>query len=215
MDPGDFFPQLQEAVSQLPVPVITVLARRGAPPFQLLAATLLSLRTRDAATTGAAQRLFLIAPDPAALLQVGVARVEEAIYPVGFYRVKARQLYQIAGILVEEYAGEVPADRAALLRLPGVGIKTANLVLIHGFNKEFICVDIHVHRISNRIGLIKTGSPEESETHLYKVLPRDIWKVYNDVLVAFGQSVCTPLSPHCSLCPLAVSCPALGVGRKR
>jgi len=141
--------------------------------------------------------------------------IQTLIYPVGFYRVKARNLKQIAYQLIDRFQGEVPADRQLLLSLPGVGRKTANLVLNLGFGIPAICVDTHVHRISNRLGWVRTRTPEQTEYALMEVLPQRYWIPINEVLVAYGQRVCTPQSPFCSTCPLERECPKVGVGRRR
>ncbi|MGC8917238.1 MAG: endonuclease III domain-containing protein [Thermoanaerobaculum sp.] len=184
-------------------------------PFRLLVACVISLRTRDEVTAHAAARLFAAAPDPEALAALPEERIAELIYPAGFYRTKARQLRHIARELVTKHQGQVPACREALEGLPGVGRKTANLVLGLAFGVPAICVDTHVHRISNRLGLVRTRQPEETEKALQEVLPREWWIPLNDLLVTFGQRVCTPVSPRCSACPLDPRCPKMGVTRRR
>ena len=141
--------------------------------------------------------------------------IERAIYPVGFYRTKARVLRDVSRDLVARYGGSVPDDIDALLTLKGVGRKTANLVVTQGFNKPGICVDVHVHRISNRWGYVRTKTPEETEMALRRRLPRRYWIGYNDLLVSFGQNICLPVSPHCSRCPIRAGCPRTGVARSR
>jgi len=184
-------------------------------PFRVLIACLLSLRTQDATTRGATERLFRVADTPAALGALHPRRIERLIYPVGFYHTKARGLRQVCRHLLDRFGGEVPDDLDALLTLPGVGRKTANLVVTVGFGKPGICVDVHVHRISNRLGFVRTRSPEHTELALRAKLPRRHWIGYNDLLVAFGQNVCRPLSPHCSRCPVATRCRRVGVTRTR
>jgi endonuclease-3 len=184
-------------------------------PFHLLVSCVISLRTRDEVTHHASRRLLDLAPDPAVLAELSAEAIAEAIYPAGFYRTKGRQLQQIARHLVAHHDGRVPADEAELLRLPGVGRKTANLVLGLGFGIPAICVDTHVHRISNRLGLVETMSPERTETALRDVLPRKLWIPINDLLVTFGQNRCHPTSPRCTGCPLDDLCPRIGVSRHR
>jgi endonuclease-3 len=184
-------------------------------PFRLLVACVISLRTKDAVTAAASARLFAVADTPAALAQLEEDRIARHIFPAGFYRTKARQLRAIARRLVADHGGAVPPRREDLLALPGVGRKTANLVLGLGFGIPAICVDTHVHRISNRLGLVATSTPEATEKALEGVLPRKFWIDINDLLVTFGQHICHPTSPRCSLCPLARRCPRLGVSRSR
>lgn len=184
-------------------------------PFRLLVACVISLRTKDQVTAQAAARLLTVAPDAPSLARLPAERIAELIYPAGFYRTKGRQLQQIARILVEQWGSRVPKTREELMSLPGVGRKTANLVLGLGFGIPAICVDTHVHRIANRLGLVHTKNPEATEAALREVLPKAWWIPINDVLVTFGQKVCTPVSPRCSRCPVAARCPKLGVNHHR
>jgi endonuclease-3 len=187
----------------------------GDDPFRILVACLLSLRTRDETTGPAAARLFALAGDPAALLRLPRRRIERAIFPVGFYRTKARVLHAVSRQLAARFGGRVPADLDALLTLPGVGRKTANLVVTVGFGLPGICVDTHVHRITNRLGFVCTRTPEETERALRATLPRRHWIGLNALLVAYGQNVCQPLSPHCSRCRVRPACRRVGVVRSR
>jgi endonuclease-3 len=155
--------------------------------------------------------LFALADTPAAMLRLSARRIERAIYPVGFYRTKARVIRRICRLLLERFGGRVPDDLDTLLTLPGVGRKTANLVVTLGYGKPGICVDTHVHRISNRLGYVRTRTPEETEAALRARLPARYWIGYNDLLVAFGQNVCTPVSPRCSTCPVRAWCRRVGV----
>jgi endonuclease-3 len=196
-------------------PIITFIATRGASPFEILVSTLLSLRTKDEVTSQAATRLFELARTPRQMIALGERKIAKCIYPVGFYPTKAKRLVAISRILLEKYDGRVPDEMEALLKLPGVGRKTANLVLVEGFKKDAICVDTHVHRISNRIGYVKTKNPEATEFALREKLPRRHWIRYNELLVAFGQVICRPISPHCSRCPVESICPRRGVTRSR
>ena len=196
---------------------VTTLAEeeKSRSPFRLLVACVISLRTKDEVTAEASKRLFAIAPDSKRLAELDVESIAKAIYPAGFYNTKARQLKGIGRILRDEYGGEVPPDELPLLTLPGVGRKTANLVLGLGFGIPAICVDTHVHRISNRLGLVKTKTPEQTERALNEVLPGDLWVPINDLLVTFGQNRCHPTSPRCTECPLEDLCPRIGVTRFR
>ena len=176
---------------------------------------MLSLRTKDTTTEGAARRLFALAGSPEAMLKLSPGEIEKAIYPVGFYRVKARNVLDISQTLLEKFGGKVPDDIDTLLTLKGVGRKTANLVVTVGFGKPGICVDTHVHRISNIWGLVKTASPDETEQVLRKVLPKRYWIAYNDLLVCYGQNLCVPVSPWCSRCRIRGLCPRLNVKKSR
>ncbi|MGD8835980.1 MAG: endonuclease III [Desulfobacteraceae bacterium] len=196
-------------------PIITFIANRGATPFEVLVSTLLSLRTKDEVTSEAAKRLFEKAVTPKQLLALGEQKTAKLIYPVGFYPTKAKRLMQISQIILDAHGGQVPDTIEALLKLPGVGRKTANLVLVEGFKKKAICVDTHVHRISNRIGYVNTKNPDQTEMALREKLPSRHWVRYNELLVAFGQVICRPISPFCSKCPVAEMCPCIGVKRSR
>ena len=176
---------------------------------------MISLRTKDAVTAQASARLFAVAATPGAVVGLAEARIAKLIFPAGFYNTKAKQIRAIARRVAADHHGEVPGDREALLALPGVGRKTANLVLGLGFGIPAICVDTHVHRISNRLGLVNTRTPEQTEHALESLLPQRSWIDINDLLVTFGQQVCHPTSPRCSTCPLAARCPRLGVTRSR
>ncbi len=184
-------------------------------PYHILVSCIISLRTKDAVTREASARLLALAPDPATLAGLDEATIARAIYPAGFYNTKARQLRRIGSILAEEHGGAVPPDRKALLAMPGVGPKTASLVLGLGFGIPAICVDTHVHRIANRLGLVATRTPEATEPALERILPEDLWIDINDLLVTFGQNRCHPTSPRCTGCPLDDLCPKNGVTRHR
>jgi len=205
---------VREAPRWRPTAIAEVAAGR-ADPFRVLVACLLSLRTKDETTGPAARRLFALGGTPAGLLRVPARRIEQAIYPVGFYRTKARVIHAVCRDLLERFEGRVPERLEDLLTLKGVGRKTANLVVTVGFQRPGICVDTHVHRISNRWGYVRTRTPDETEMALRRRLPRRYWIGYNDLLVAFGQNVCQPVSPHCSRCPVAAWCPRVGVRRSR
>jgi endonuclease-3 len=192
-----------------------ITAATGRDPFRILVACLLSLRTKDETTGAAAARLFALADSPAAMLALPARRIARAIYPVGFYRTKARRIRRLCRELLARHGGRVPADLDALLELDGVGRKTANLVVTMAFGRPGICVDTHVHRITNRLGFVRTRTPEETERALRRRLPRRHWIPLNDLLVAFGQQVCRPTSPRCSTCPVGDLCPRVGVRRAR
>jgi endonuclease III len=196
-------------------PIITFIANRGATPFEVLVSTILSLRTKDEVTAKAARRLFNEARTPEQILALGESAIADLIYPVGFYPTKAQRLTAISRIILNSHGGRVPDTIEALLKLPGVGRKTANLVLVEGFKKPAVCVDTHVHRISNRIGYVQTKTPDQTEMALRAKLPRKHWIRYNELLVAFGQVICRPVSPFCSKCPVAPMCPRVGVTKSR
>ncbi|HVN85555.1 MAG TPA: endonuclease III [Candidatus Binatia bacterium] len=196
-------------------PVVTFIAMQSRDPFRVLMSCLLSLRTKDETTGPASQRLFGLADTPQAMLKLTTRQIEKAIYPVGFYRTKAKTIRALCRRLVDEFAGRVPADLDTLLTFNGVGRKTANLVLIQGFGKPGMCVDTHVHRISNRWNYVHTKNPHDTEMALRRKLPAEYWLDYNDLLVAFGQTICKPTSPLCSRCPIETRCPKRGVTRSR
>lgn len=215
--PGELawlFSQLSRLHGQLH-PTTLAQVEKARDPFRLLVACILSQRTKDAVTAQAAARLLAQAPTPSALAHLPEEKIAQLIYPVGFYRTKASQLRQLAHLLLERHGGLVPASREALLALPAVGRKTANLVLGLAFGIPAICVDTHVHRLANRLGLVTTRQPEETEKALEALLPQAYWIPLNDLLVTLGQNLCTPTSPHCSSCPLAARCPRVGVARHR
>jgi endonuclease-3 len=197
-------------------PVVTVIGDEFAKdPWALLASTVLSLRTKDETTGPASRRLLEKAPGPKALLKIPVEEVARLIYPVGFYKTKAENLHRIAALLVEQYGGKVPSNQEALLALPGVGLKTANLVLSEAFGIDAICVDTHVHRICNRAGWVETSEPVKTEAALREILPKKYWQSINIRLVRYGQEMCRPISPWCSRCVIAPYCARCGVERSR
>ncbi len=203
---------LRKEVRRWPVPAIGHYTRT---PFTTLVSCILSLRTQDRTTSQASERLFNVAETPGAIRKLSRKKIERLIYPVSFYRVKAGTIREISSILLKRYEGAVPDRLDELLTLPGVGRKTANIVVTLAFNKPGIAVDIHVHRISNRLGYVSTKTPDETETRLRAKLPRRYWIVINDLLVAFGQNLCKPVSPHCSICPVERYCERVGVNRSR
>ncbi len=206
---------LRDEMPRYPAPLIDSMGVAGQDPFRILIATILSLRTKDTLTAVVAPQLFAAADTPAAMLALSEERIAELIYPVGFYRTKARSIRQVCALLLDRYGGAVPDDLDGLLALPGVGRKTANLVLTMGFGKPGICVDTHVHRISNRWGYLHTRDPEATELALREKLPPQYWIPINGLLVTLGQNICHPTSPRCSTCPVAAYCARIGVTRSR
>ena len=202
---------LRREVPKWQTPIVTLMAETYRSPFRVLISCILSLRTQDATTAQASRRLFALADSAQAMTKLTAKRIEKAIYPVGFYRTKAKNILEICRTLVDNYSGKVPDDIDELLKLKGVGRKTANLVVTLGYHKLGICVDTHVHRISNRWGYIKTTTPEKTEFALRDKLPKQYWIEYNDLLVSFGQHLCRPISPVCSQCPVEKYCSKNGV----
>ncbi len=206
---------LQKEAPKWNVPIVTQVAQRSRDPFQILISTLLSLRTKDEVTSQASHRLFKRASTPQSVLQLPASEIRQLIYPVGFYKRKAENIIQVCRTLIDQYNGKVPDDLDKLLELPGVGRKTANLVITLGFGKPGICVDTHVHRISNRLGYVRTKTPGKTEMALRAKLPPEWWIPINDILVAFGQALCKPISPWCSRCPVEQFCEKVGVDKHR
>ncbi len=212
--------RLGRAIRGLELPAVEKISEeQSGDPFRVLIVTMLSAQTRDEVTAVASDRLFAVAATPEALVRLSRARIERLIYPVSFYRHKARHLKETCRLLTSKYKGRVPTTMDVLLTLPGVGRKTANLVLIVAHRSQSnICVDTHVHRISNRLGWVRTRTPAETEQALYKVAPRRWWSRLNLYLVTWGQQVCRPLYPRCHDCAIGSACPRLGVtrvGRRR
>ena len=207
---------LREEIKKWPVPAVGQITDEvGDLPFKVLISTILSLRTKDTVTIEASRRLLRRAATPEAILALTIPEIEKLIYPVGFYHTKAKSLQATCNILIEKYKSQVPRDLEKLLELPGVGRKTANLVITLGFDDYGICVDTHVHRISNFFGYVKTKTPEDTEFALRKKLPKKYWKTYNDILVTFGQNLCVPVSPWCSRCPVRDYCERVGLRKNR
>ena len=207
---------LRREVPKWKVPAVGVIADEATDrPFETLVSTILSLRTKDKVTEEASRKLLSRGSSPAEIAALPIPEIEDLIYPVGFYHTKAKNLRETCRILLERHHGHVPRKMEELLKLPGVGRKTANLVLTIGYDDYGICVDTHVHRISNLWGYVSTRTPEETEFALRKKLPRRHWKTYNDLLVTFGQNLCVPISPWCSRCPLEKHCEKVGLRRSR
>ena len=197
------------------LPIVTLIAETEQDPFKVLVSTILSARTKDEATAAATRRLFDAASTPEEIAALPAAELERLIFPVGFYRTKAKNLRLAMGVLRERFGGDVPQTVEELIELPGVGRKTANLVVTEGFRRPGICVDTHVHRITNLWGYVDTRNPLETEMALRAKLPRSQWIGLNKTLVSFGQKLCVPVSPWCSRCPVEEWCPKLGVKRRR
>lgn len=197
---------LKEEVKQWKPPIVGEIERHFKDPYRVLISCLLSLRTKDKVTEAASTKLFFLADNPYSMLKLSPAKIMKAIYPVGFYRRKAEAVRIISKILIEKHNGIVPDKIDELLKLPGVGRKTANLVVTVAYKKQGLCVDTHVHRIVNRWGYVKTKSPYETEMALRKKLSPRYWIIFNDLLVAYGQNLCRPISPKCNICSISKYC---------
>ena len=208
-------PRVKRAVMGEEDPSVTSIARKSRSPFKTLVSTVISARTKDEVTRAASERLFAVAGTPEEIARLNETTLARLIFPAGFYKTKARAIRALSRAIVADYNGRVPTTIDELLRLPGVGRKTANLVVTQAFRKPGICVDTHVHRIVNRIGVVGTGKPSETEFALRNVLPRKHWIEINDLLVTFGKAICTPVSPRCSVCPIRTDCTQSGVKRSR
>lgn len=206
---------LQYETKHIADPSVTLVGKRWHDPFLVLISCLLSLRTKDETTLPASERLFALGQTPEQILKLSVRQIEKAIYPVGFYKTKAGRIKEICKDLINKFGSKVPSDLDVLLTLKGVGRKTANLVLTEGFGIPAVCVDTHVHRISNRFGYVQTKDPEETEWALRKHLPQRFWIEYNALLVTWGQNICKPVSPLCSLCKINKFCAKAGVLKHR
>ena len=213
----DIFTEFRKAIEKegVQLPSVSLIAEKNNDPFRVLMATIISLRTKDEVTLASSERLFALASDPKTMRACSIGEIEKAIYPAGFYKTKAKTILQICEILLEKHQGKVPDDQKALLELPGVGIKTANLTLNLGFGIDAICVDCHVHQIANRMNWVSTKTAEQTEIALQKVMSKRFWIPLNELLVRYGQLICTPISPICSKCPKEESCPKVGVQRSR
>lgn len=197
------------------LPSVSQIALKHNNPYSILVSTLISLRTKDSVTMAASEKILSVASTPYELSQLDIKKIEELIFPAGFYKRKAVQLKEIGEILTKKYDGKVPSNTEDLMALPGVGIKTANLTLNLGFGINAICVDCHVHQIANRLGWIDTKYAENSVDALEKILPKKFWIPLNELLVSYGQLICTPVSPFCSKCPEQNNCPKNGVNKNR
>ena len=214
-DIGRVIRLIEKEVTKWELPIVSSLAEEHSGPFPILISTILSLRTKDEVTAIAAERLLALAKTPEEMLKISEGKIIKAIYPVGFYRIKAKTILRISKELIDRFHSRVPDTIEQLLTLKGVGRKTANLVVALGYNKKGLCVDTHVHRISNRLGYVKTKTPDETEFALRKKLPSRYWLRYNTLMVAFGRHVCVPISPFCSRCPVFAYCDRVNVVRSR
>lgn len=205
---------LEKEFQKFNAPVVDLVEAQTNDPFKILVTTILSARTKDKTTSEVVMQMFEYIHTPEDLAKYSLEEIEEMIYPVGFFRNKAKSLYKLPAIMKEKFDNKVPEEIDELLELPGVGRKTANLVRAIAFKKPAICVDVHVHRISNRLGYVKTVTPLETEMKLREILPKKYWLNYNSYLVAFGQNHCTPRNPKCSTCPLYDECARIGVETK-
>lgn len=218
MNPADIhtiIADLRDEYKNWQTPAVTIVAHCNGSPYKVLVSCIISLRTKDEVTALASARLFERAPTPGAMVKLTEEEISSLIYPAGFYRTKAAQIALLSQQLVDGYGGVVPDEIDELLHFKGVGRKTANLVVTLGYGKPGICVDTHVHRICNRLGYVRTKNPDETENVLRKQLPPEYWIEINDLLVAFGQNHCHPVSPRCSSCRLADRCDRAGVGVSR
>ena len=206
---------LKKEVKKFKNPIVTEVSNRTKDPFKVLISCILSLRTKDEVTAKASSRLFKLADTPKKLIELKNKKIEKLIYPVGFYKTKAKRIKEISKSLLNKYNGKVPDNIDELLKFNGVGRKTANIVITFGFNKLGIAVDTHVHRISNRLGLVRTKIPDKTEFALRKLLPKKYWIDYNDLLVSYGQNICVPISPLCSKCVIKKYCKRTGVKKSR
>ena len=214
MNINKVYKALEKQFKNYPAPVVDLIEAQTKDPFKILVTTILSARTKDQTTSDVAHRLFEVINIPQDFNDFSVEELEKMIYPVGFYRNKARYLKELPKVLKIEFNNAIPEEIDNLVKLPGVGRKTANLVRAIAFKKPAICVDIHVHRISNRLGYVKTKTPLETEMALRKKLPENYWIMYNSYLVAFGQNHCTPRNPKCSTCTIFDECGRVGVSTK-
>jgi len=196
---------IKEYVKKTDAPVYKLSNIREKDPFKILVSTVLSLRTRDVITKEVTEKLFSIINSPHEVLKIGKSKIEEMIKKVGFYKNKAKTIFELSSFLVENYNGEVPDEFEILLKVKGIGRKTATLVMIEAFDKDYICVDTHVHRISNRLGIVNTKKPYETERLLMQRVPKEYWKMINISLVAFGQTLCNN-RPKCYDCPVNTLC---------
>ncbi|MEK6727199.1 MAG: endonuclease III [Candidatus Omnitrophota bacterium] len=205
---------IEKQIKTFKVPSVTQVSARK-DPFQVLISCILSLRTKDKTTIEAAHRLFRIADNPKSMLKLPQRRLQKLIYPVGFYRNKTKVILGISRRILEDFSGKVPRGLKRLLSLKGVGRKTANLVLGLAYNIPAICVDTHVHRISNRLGWVRTKTPEQTEYALEEIIPKKEWVDLNTTLVTFGQNICVPVSPLCSKCYIYKHCKRVDVAKSR
>ncbi len=207
--------ELSKNLAAMGLPIVSQYAEEKRDPFAILISTILSLRTKDEVTAVASEKLLKAAPTPEAMLKLSADEISQLIYPTGFYKTKAKTILDISNVIIERYHSRVPDTIEELLTLKGVGRKTANLVVSLGYGKDGICVDTHVHRISNRLGYVRTKTPEQTEYALRAKLHRRFWTMYNTLMVAFGKSICVPISPWCSKCKVFKYCERINVTKSR
>lgn len=205
---------LREEIKKFSVPIVSEVAA-DRDPYKVLISCVLSLRTKDEVTKKASLKLFERADTANKMINLNESEIEKLIYPVGFYKTKAKRIIEMSHKILDEYGGKVPDTIDELLKLKGVGRKTANIVITLGYSKQGVCVDTHVHRISNRWGYVKTKNPIQTEFALREKLPQEHWIEYNDILVTYGQNVCVPISPKCSICTIEKYCPKISVLKHR
>lgn len=205
---------LREEIKKFSVPIVSEVAA-DRDPYKVLISCVLSLRTKDEVTKKASLKLFQHADTPQKMISLNEIQIQKLVYPVGFYKTKAKRIIEMSHKILEDYGGKTPDTIDELLKLKGVGRKTANIVITLGYGKPGVCVDTHVHRISNRWGYVKTKNPFQTEFALREKLPQGHWIEYNDILVTYGQNVCAPISPKCSICPIEKYCPKIGVLKHR
>lgn len=208
---------LAKKITHYDNPVVTeIAAQTGKDPFKVLISCLISLRTKDEVTVKASARLFKLAAMPQRMAKLSEKQIRNAIYPAGFYKTKAKRIKEICQTLIAEHGGKVPMTFDELMKLKGVGRKTANIVMVYGHGKpDYLPIDTHCHRIPNRLGWVKTKTPEETEAALVKIIPKQYWMPFNNTFVAFGQNICVPISPKCSICPVERYCKKVGVTTHR
>lgn len=214
-DLPEVFRILTEEYATFKTPAVTVVSEETRDPFRVLISCILSLRTKDQTTAEAGERLFAVASDPFGISKLTATEIQKLIYPVGFYRNKSVQIRAISKELVKDYSSKVPDTIEGLLHFKGVGRKTANLVMSLGHGLPGICVDVHVHRIMNRLGFVSTSAPDKTEFALREKLPKEYWMPVNDLLVTYGQNLCKPVSPFCSRCRIKKFCKRVGVVKSR
>jgi len=213
---GKIISLLKQEIRHFENPIATEIGERTKDPFLVLISCILSLRTKDTTTCPASKRLFGLANNPEDMLKLSKKQIEKAIFPVGFYPTKAMYIKKTCKILIEEYNGKVPDKEEELLKLPGIGRKCMGIVMCYGFGKNsHIPVDTHVHKLTNRLGWVKTKTPEKTEQELMKIIPRKYWHDLNNLLVAHGQNICVPVSPFCSKCYISKYCPKIGITKSR
>ena len=207
---------LKQEIKQFENPIATEIGERTKNPFLVLISCILSLRTKDTTTGPVSLKLFEVADTPQKLAKIPLKKFQKIIKPVNYYITKSKRIKEISKMLIKKYKGKVPDNFDELMKFKGVGRKTANIVMTYGFFKKgYLPIDTHCHRIPNRLGWVKTKTPQKTEIELKKILPKKYWKDFNDIFVTFGQNICLPTSPFCSKCVINIYCPKIGVARSR